>query len=387
MRKNLINLIIILLIIGCNESNKNESPEEEPRAINNLENDTKEIEETIEMVEPVLWKRAEVTHNHLNMREKPELNATIIHSLKKGTLLTVLDRTDIEMEINGKNNYWYQVEIDSAYSKKGWVFGSFINEFISSQENTSYFKDHLFIDPSLFPDERMKIFGIEPPYSLPENGELADYDSLNSTIFFLINSKDETPRSIRVEAIEPDGDVYYQNYNQEFMNKLKVIDFNEWTQEELDVPYLGFRFFNTAAFYPGKWTFNITTDKNQEYTYDVNIRNDNVMFCSIENPDPFNFNSWASVNPGERLFLFGDTLYSGNTSVHIVIYYISDEQYEDLSFRLIPKLATDITVDEDGRFVTELVIGKDFPYGQYKVAYGIDELKLVEMGAGFTYYE
>ncbi|MCP4178306.1 MAG: SH3 domain-containing protein [bacterium] len=380
-------VFICLFVMSCKEKeiNLDDIKENVSSTINENTEIGEKTNETIEAEEPI-WEKATVTHNNLNMRKEPELDSIIIHSLMKGTILEVVDRSDSKTEINGEKEFWYQVKLDAAYIKTGWVFGSFIKEYEESPNTESYIKNHEMLDPSQFPDEKMNIFGIEPPYSLPQNGLLVEYDDMNSLVFFSINDPQNIPESILVEAVEPDGDKHYQYYNHEYMNKFEVVDYDEWTQEEFNPPFLGFRFYNTAAFFHGEWTFNITTDKNEKYNYDILIGNDTFMFCKIVNPDPFNFNGWTSVNPGDNLYLFGD-LDQKNISFKLVLYYITDEQYDDQSFKLVPKLATEIVTDQNGRFMIEIIMGEDMPFGQYKIAYGKKTIKLVKWDVGFSFYE
>lgn len=60
----------------------------------------------------------------LNARNSPSLEGEKVGKLKLGDIVKVLERSEKEMEIDGKSNYWYHIESSSV---NGWVFGGYLS--------------------------------------------------------------------------------------------------------------------------------------------------------------------------------------------------------------------------------------------------------------------
>ena len=61
----------------------------------------------------------------LRLREKPDQTGRILLSLAEGARVEILARTPDAMEIDGRTDYWYQVNHNGL---RGWTFGAFLTE-------------------------------------------------------------------------------------------------------------------------------------------------------------------------------------------------------------------------------------------------------------------
>lgn len=69
-----------------------------------------------------------VTSTHLRLREKPSTDSNAVTTLWRGNILEILSKTNEPEEVEGEEDYWYQINYEGL---NGWVFGVYLNIFRS----------------------------------------------------------------------------------------------------------------------------------------------------------------------------------------------------------------------------------------------------------------
>ncbi|NLU51471.1 MAG: SH3 domain-containing protein [Clostridiaceae bacterium] len=69
-----------------------------------------------------------VTASALNLRSGPGTNYSVICTLSKGTMLTILDFTPIPVTPKTWDTTWFKVHVDDGTyaGKEGWVYGQYV---------------------------------------------------------------------------------------------------------------------------------------------------------------------------------------------------------------------------------------------------------------------
>lgn len=383
MKIRILLIFFLLILFSCNRSEENQVEESFSEML---------PDETIEIIaieeveiensndEP-LFKAALVTVDGLSLRDEPNTECHVLRLLDAGTRLSILDRSNEPDQIGDMTDYWYQVELDSTYTSKGWVYGSYISEYKGPEviEHT-YFTDHELIDHSQFPNSEMKIFGIEPPYEIPNSGERSGYDGLNSTMFVQVDKNQIMQDSAWIEAISPTGDSYRQ------YQRLVIINAHPWTNEPIDSPFIGFRFFDLSSFPDGTWQFNISTNNDIITSFEQTVKARELTVSKMKTPDPFNNNGSAVFEKYETAYISGNL--EAETEYSFVVYQMLNESQGEASspdYPLIPIIATKMITDEKGQFQLELNLGDDFPQGDFELGVGIEEINITLLNLGFRY--
>ncbi|MCL2792473.1 MAG: SH3 domain-containing protein [Spirochaetaceae bacterium] len=66
---------------------------------------------------------AVITSSHLRLRTEPSVRSQAIVTLWKGYILEVVSRSSRMDNVDGLDNFWYQVRYGGL---RGWVFGAYI---------------------------------------------------------------------------------------------------------------------------------------------------------------------------------------------------------------------------------------------------------------------
>lgn len=67
-------------------------------------------------------ERAVVTAAVLKLRSEPAATAAVVATVKKGTIVKILGKSEAQVTIDNISDYWYRVESDG---KTGWLFGGY----------------------------------------------------------------------------------------------------------------------------------------------------------------------------------------------------------------------------------------------------------------------
>ena len=68
---------------------------------------------------------------YLRLRERPAAGAGIVTTLWRGYVLEVMSRSPSRSMVDGREDYWYQVNYDGL---QGWVFGSYLSIYDTREE-------------------------------------------------------------------------------------------------------------------------------------------------------------------------------------------------------------------------------------------------------------
>ncbi len=79
---------------------------------------------------------AEVTGDYVRVRSGPSLEHRILTKVSSGTTVSVLKRDENLVEINGMENYWYQVKLGDT-GIEGWMFGWYLRRKKESEQKVS----------------------------------------------------------------------------------------------------------------------------------------------------------------------------------------------------------------------------------------------------------
>ncbi|MFZ5629595.1 MAG: SH3 domain-containing protein [Spirochaetota bacterium] len=67
-------------------------------------------------------ERTVVTAAVLRLRSEPAATAAVVATVKRGTIVKILGKSDAQVTIDNISDYWYRVESDG---KGGWLFGGY----------------------------------------------------------------------------------------------------------------------------------------------------------------------------------------------------------------------------------------------------------------------
>jgi hypothetical protein len=325
-----------------------------------------------------------VTADGLRLRAFPRTNGEIVARLSKGDELRIASRSAWVETIGGITAPWYEASKGWAV---GWCFGGYValngqNEPIKSAieksdtiPTRSYFESANGRGIDDLPYLRMHIFGIEEPPDMPSrNGFTASFDRMNSMVF--VEGYPAPQEQLHVMAIDPKGNVYSKD-----LLIQSYPGFNVYTSSpagfEYSHPVIGFSIRPPASAYGGKWTFRLTSDKSsaKARSYSLEISTASATLSSDKHPDPFDYPHTVQARAGDSLYLFGANE-APRTKTKVVFYYITNSQYEDLSFKMTPALAAEFQVNDQGRYASVIRLGTDLQKGAYKLASGSGELEI-----------
>lgn len=80
--------------------------------------------------------------NNSRIRSKPDLNSDIIQTIALGTKITVIERTDVELLLNGKVSNWYRVNFND---RVGYIWGGLISDSFFSADFDFDGKEEIFV--------------------------------------------------------------------------------------------------------------------------------------------------------------------------------------------------------------------------------------------------
>lgn len=70
--------------------------------------------------------------DNLNIRDAPSLKGNIIGKIIKRTEITLYDKSIHQDEIDGENDFWYKVKLDTK-NIYGWVYGAYVRIFFEDE--------------------------------------------------------------------------------------------------------------------------------------------------------------------------------------------------------------------------------------------------------------
>jgi hypothetical protein len=322
-----------------------------------------------------------VTVDGLRLRAFPALAGEKVAQLTKGDEVRIASRTSWMDTIDGLTAPWFEVSKGWAV---GWCFGGDVDldgrnaPPTSTAEKTdtvparSYFTGADGGALGGLPFLRMHIFGIEEGPDLPSrNGFLASFDRLSNIVF--VEGYPAPQEKLHVVAIDPKGNAYTRDLLYKSYPGFNVYPSNR-AGFQYATPVVGFSIRPPASTFAGTWTFRLTSDasasKARSYSLEMSVAS--ATISRDRRPDPFDYPHSAKAKAGDLLYLFGANE-PPRAKTKVVLYYITDDQYKDLSFRMAPAMAAEFQTDSLGRYASVMRIGKDLQKGAYKLASGPDQ--------------
>jgi hypothetical protein len=129
MKKYLIICLLLSFLISCTKEEKEVKniniplpATEHPRNLN-------------------LWGVSRYTN--IKLRAKPEEKSEVLKYITQGSILELIKQSDSTFLFDGKNDYWYYVRYNGLY---GWIFGSYIDIYITKSEAEKKCEEILFSD-------------------------------------------------------------------------------------------------------------------------------------------------------------------------------------------------------------------------------------------------
>jgi hypothetical protein len=319
-------------------------------------------------------RSATVVSQGLRIRSLPSVSGSIVASLSKGDELRVASRTSWNDSIDGITAPWYEVSKGWA---AGWCFGGYlaVPKDIqipdspmakgSSSISHSYFGNADGSRVGNVPYQNMRILGVEQPVDIPSrDGFDAHYDPINC--YVLVELRKAPSGQIEVAAVDPKGMTY----------KGKPA-YEVYQQNEAGYKYansvIGFFFRPPASAHSGLWKIELAQGRVKLRSVGISLPTTSATLSRNPFPDPFAYPSAVDAKQDDTLFLFGCNE-QPNSDLTIVFYRIN---YENMNpFNMIPRAAGIVHTDGSGRFETKFSVGIDCPAGSYKLATGIEELKI-----------
>lgn len=88
---------------------------------------------------PTLW--GVTKYSNLKFREVPEEKSRVLKYITRGSVLELIKQTPQTASFDGKIDYWYYAKFNGLY---GWIFGSYIDIFITKYEAEKKCEEILF---------------------------------------------------------------------------------------------------------------------------------------------------------------------------------------------------------------------------------------------------
>jgi hypothetical protein len=321
---------------------------------------------------------ARVTVDGLRLRAFPAQIGDKVARLVTGDKLHVASRTSWVDTIDGITAPWLEVSKGWAV---GWCFGGYVEldgkdaPPASAVEKTdtvparSYFAGADGGALGSLPFLSMHIFGLEQGPNMPaRNGFSASFDALNNLVF--VEGYPPPEDTLHVVAIDPKGNAFSRELAFDGSSPGFRVYSSSPSGFQYAAPVVAFSIRPPASTFAGTWSFRLTSDKlSKARIYSLAMTTASATISRDRKPDPFDYPYTVTARPGDSLYLFGANE-APRTKTKVVLYFITDSQYKDLSFKMAPEMAAEFQTDAQGRYAAVIKIGKDLQKGAYKVATG-----------------
>jgi hypothetical protein len=319
-----------------------------------------------------------VTVDGLRLRAFPTQSGDKVARLAKGDELHVASRTSWVDTIDGITAPWLEVSKGWAV---GWCFGGYVKldsrdpppartaEKTDTVPSRSYFAGADGGALGGLPFLRMHITGIEEGPGMPsKNGFTASWDGLNNTVF--VEGYPVPQEKLHVVAVDPKGSAFSRELSLNGSPSFRVYPSSP-SGFHYAAPVIGFSVRPPASTFAGTWTFLLTSDNSISMArrYSLELSTASATISRGKTPDPFDYPHTVRAQAGDTLYLFGANE-APRTKTKVVLYFITDSQNMDLSFKMAPAMAAEFQTDAQGRYASVIRVGKDLQKGAYKVASG-----------------
>lgn len=189
--------------------------------------------------------KAEVTGDFVRVRTGPSLEYRILTKVNRGTPVTILERDDNLVTIQGMQNYWYRIRLDKS-GIEGWMFGHYLGkkealaktekvEVPTIQEPIPFEKDVSF-GPEL---PRLDMIGsIDEPQSLVTSGDL-DGNGVPEIIFLGAEERTRSRELTGYEVVTSGNEK--PSYHEAYRMEARITDVSSievFTGDWLDFPLI-----------------------------------------------------------------------------------------------------------------------------------------------------
>ncbi|MCH5149503.1 MAG: SH3 domain-containing protein [Spirochaetales bacterium] len=82
-------------------------------------------------------------YSNIKLRAKPEDNSEVLKYITQGSILELIKQSHSTFLFDGRNDYWYYARYNGLY---GWIFGSYIDIYITKSEAEKKCEEILFSD-------------------------------------------------------------------------------------------------------------------------------------------------------------------------------------------------------------------------------------------------
>ena len=139
MKKFLLLVFILTIIISCNKNKnsqenfvevKNEANTKNSDILldsNNIFEENSELKENITNFPKIMYV---TSREGLRIRSEPSIHGEINDVLQYGQRVVIHERSEMDDNINGINDYWYRLILDRR--RNDWIFGGYISEKLPS---------------------------------------------------------------------------------------------------------------------------------------------------------------------------------------------------------------------------------------------------------------
>jgi hypothetical protein len=319
-----------------------------------------------------------VTVDGLRLRAFPTQSADRVARLVKGDELHIASRTSWVDTIDGITAPWLEAGKGWAV---GWCFGGYVEldgkdvpppsavHKADTVPARSYFAGADGAALTDLPFLRMHITGIEEGPGMPsKNGFVASWDALHNTVF--VEGYPVPKETLHVVAVDPKGSAFSRQLQLNESPGFRIYASSN-SGFQYAAPVIGFSARPPASTFAGKWSFRLTSDNSisKARLYSLEMKTASATISRDKAPDPLDYPDTVKAQAGDTLYLFGANE-APRTKTKVVLYRITDNQYADLSFKMVPAMAAEFQTDAQGRYASVIRVGKDLQRGAYKVATG-----------------
>lgn len=309
-------------------------------------------------------------------------NSTII-PLK--TTIDILSRTKWFETTNDKKSYWLKIKYNETTK---WIksldFDSYKDYSIVNEDEIQKIKINSIISNGTvvnnkYNNENIKIMSLPNPINEPNTDYKLIFYTKNDYKICLYNYP-KPQKEIAINLTSQSG----FNLNETlsiYDYEINIITEDPFTGFPLNKHITTINYFPFATYSDRNWIIKLRID-DIIYEEEISLPYNQYSISDSETPNPFKDRSSGNYSVGDKIHFWGNRL-SPNSELVIVLYKITDQQNEDLSFVMEPNYAFMVKVDQIGQFHSKILIGDDIKPGKYKLAYGDEENVEIDMWGSY----
>lgn len=308
--------------------------------------------------------------------------------IKDDTKINILSRSKWSETINKETSYWLKIELDK---NKAWIksyelnkkkdYSIVIVDDILEPKKDSILKNGSIVE-AIFPQQNLKVYSLPNVINEPNTKEPTIFYS-NENYSICLYNYPIPKNSIEIELISESG----INLRQKMMisdYQLRVNKTDPYTGFPLNNPITMISYYPYATYSDSIWNIKLIIDNDRIIEEKISLPYNKYSISDNALPNPFKTRSGGVYKVGDKIHFWGNKLIQ-NSELYVVLYKISNEQNEDLSFVINPKFSFKVNVNYDGNFYSTLLVGNDLEVGEYKIAYGYDtDVKIDLWGSYFV---